>query len=49
MIAAPNLLGDAERGSSLNSFAFRRRINPLTAIPMQNEVRRLPNDQKGKN
>ena len=26
-------------GSSLNSFAFRRSINPLTAIPMQNEVR----------
>ena len=31
-------------GSSLNSFAFRRSINPLTAIPVQNEVRRLPND-----
>ena len=35
--------------SSLNSFAFRRSINPLTAIPMQNEVRRLPNDRKVKN
>ena len=36
-------------GSSLNSFAFRRSINPLTATPMQNEVRRLPNDRKVKN
>ena len=39
-------------GSSLNSFAFRRSINPLTAIPMQNEVRtqrRLRNDRKVKN
>ena len=36
-------------GSWLNSFAFRRTINPLTAIPMQNEVRRLPNDRKFKN
>ena len=36
-------------GSSLNSFAFRRSTNPLTAIPMQNEVRKLPNDQKVKN
>ena len=31
------------------SFAFRRNISPLTAIPMQNEVRRLPNDWKVKN
>ena len=31
------------------SFAFRRNINPLTAIPMQNEVRMLPNDRKVKN
>ena len=30
------------------SFAFRLNINPLTAIPMQNEVR-LPNDRKVKN
>ena len=36
-------------GSLLNSFAFRRSINPLTAIPVQNEVRRLPNDRKDKN
>ena len=36
-------------GSSLNSFAFRRSINPLTAIAMQNEVRRLRNDRKVKN
>ena len=36
-------------GSSLNFFAFRRSINPLTAIPMQNKVRRLPNDWKVKN
>ena len=36
-------------GSLLNSFAFRRSINPVTAIPVQNEVRRLPNDQKDKN
>ena len=36
-------------GSSLNSLAFRHSINPLTAIPMQNEVRRLPNDRKDKN
>ena len=36
-------------GSSLNSFAFRRSINPLTAIAMQNEVRRSRNDQKVKN
>ena len=36
-------------GSSLNSFAFECSINPLTAIPMQNEVRRLPNDRKVKN
>ena len=36
-------------GFSLNSFAFRCSINPLTAIPMQNEVRRLPNDRKVKN
>ena len=31
-------------GSSLNSFAFRHSINPTRAIPMQNEVRKLPND-----
>ena len=36
-------------GSSLNSFVFRRSINPLTAIPMRNEVRTLLNDQKDKN
>ena len=36
-------------GSSLNSFAFRCSINPLTAIPMQNEMRRLRNDRKDKN
>ena len=36
-------------GSLLNSFAFRCSINPLTAIPVQNEVRRLPNDRKDKN
>ena len=34
-------------GFSLNSFAFRCTINPLTPIPMQNEVRR--NDRKVKN
>ena len=36
-------------GSSLNSFAFRRSINPLTATPMRNEARTLLNDQKDKN
>ena len=31
--------GDAlNSGSSLNSFAFRRTIDPLTAIPMQNQA-----------
>ena len=36
-------------GSLLNSFAFRRGINPLTAIPTRNKVRTLLNDQKDKN
>ena len=44
LFAAPNLLSGccfgakADSGSSLNSFAFRRTIDPLTAIPMQNQA-----------
>ena len=49
MAALPFLVDALNSGSSLNSFAFRRSINPLTAIPKRNEVRTLLNDQKDKN